>query len=202
MDEWQILNRLLDIDVTEYAHIRWVVLTGGNPALRDLSYLIELLHVRSYKVMLETQGSTFREWFASVDDLCFSPKPPSSGMEWDFNLFQQILSRTIMLNPPARPYLKVPVFTDEDLEFALKVHQTYPDLEMFVSVGNDDPALPTVSNPNPKLIPGDNPRNTREVVLGNFKEVLEKILNSYPGLQDCRIFPQQHTLLWGNQRGH
>lgn len=205
MDAWEILQRLLDVDVSESACIRWVVLTGGNPALLELDYLIELLHKRSYRVMVETQGTTFRKWFADVDDLCFSPKPPSSGMEWDFGVFQRILdglahAQLVYAMEPRDPYLKVPVFTDEDLEFALKVHQTWPSLELFISIGNDDPSLPTVGNPTPDT--SIHYPITTDVVLNNFKEVLEKVLNSYPGLQDCRIFPQQHTLLWGNARGH
>jgi 7-carboxy-7-deazaguanine synthase len=210
MDEWSVITKVLELDQPKNdAFIRWVVLTGGNPALLPLQYLIELLHVRSYKVMLETQGSVYREWFAEVDDLCFSPKPPSSRMDWDFGTFQRILDRLKEdmairainkdLAPQKPPYLKVPVFTDEDLAFADEVHRHWPELEFFVSIGNDDPSLPTVGNPHPDpkaIYP------TQAIILDNYKRVTEEILLNWPGLQDARTFPQQHTLLWGNARGH
>lgn len=219
MDEWAILTQLLELDQPQNdAFIRWVVLTGGNPGLLNLEYLVELLHVRSYKVMVETQGSTYRPWYTHVDDLCFSPKPPSSGMEWDFVFFDKMLVR-LMKDSVKRareleqetfplPYLKVPVFDVGDLNFALKVHQSWPDLEMFVSIGNDNPMLPTVGNPNPvwpkslSEIPPETSEEAAAVVMQNFRDVLEQILHNWPGLQDCRIFPQQHVLLWGNARGH
>lgn len=203
MDEWQILTRLLDIDVSEYSSIRWVVLTGGNPALRDLSYLIELLHTRSYKVMLETQGSVYRYWYKDVDDLCFSPKPPSSGMVWDFDLFDHIL-QSLHADKAKAPYLKVPVFTLADFDFVEKVHRRWPNLEMFISIGNEDPQLPTVGNPNPEKTwkEGQEHKATRDMVLYKFRDTVEYVLAKRPSLQDCRIFPQQHTLLWGNARGH
>lgn len=206
MTEWDIIHSLNNLDMQDGGMSpKWIVLTGGNPALRDLSYLIELLHVRHQKVMLETQGTVYREWFGSVDDLCFSPKPPSSGMEWDFDLFQRILDKfyvdhaeVIHENPP---YLKVPVFTYGDLDFAKAVHRRWPDIEMFLSIGNDNPAMPTVGNPNPDLQSFDNPREAAAVVLQNFRDWTDIILRDQE-LADVRTFPQQHTLIWGNGRGH
>lgn len=182
--------------------IRWVVITGGNPALLDLTEVVDLLHNGHFKVMVETQGSTYRDWYRLVDDLCFSPKPPSSGMDWSFRDFGRIL-HTLRLNAPhVEPYLKVPVFDDLDLDFAETVHAEWPDLEMFISIGNEDPTLPTVGVPNPEIPPLVHTSLTRDVVLDKFRMVVDDILAKRPHLQDTRIFPQQHTLLWGNERGH
>lgn len=206
MDEWDIIAALNRLGRGSEVSPTWIVLSGGNPALRDLAYLIELLHVRQQKVMLETQGSVYRKWFGDVDDLCFSPKPPSSKMEWDFLLFDRILGRLdldhVELMQKNPPYLKVPVFTHEDLEFATKVHQTWPDLEMFISIGNDTDSLPTVGNPNPpkSLSSFADKIDTRERVLDHFAEWTETILKRQ-ALAGVRIFPQQHTLIWGNERG-
>lgn len=57
-----------------------VILSGGNPALLALEPLVELLHARGQEVHVETQGSRWRPWLASVDRLIVSPKPPSSAM--------------------------------------------------------------------------------------------------------------------------
>lgn len=212
MDEWGIINAVNELDKDEDAQrfIRWVVLTGGNPGLFNLQYLIELFHARKYKVMVETQGSTFRPWYADVDDLCFSPKPPSSGMDWSFEDFRGILKalQEAQLNHkevPRDPYLKVPIFTPEDLDFAERVHTFWPDLQMFLSVGNDNMTLPTVGNPHPQntVAPGLTLIEwARESVLDNFQDLVATILRERPALQDCRVFPQQHVLLWGNARGH
>lgn len=212
MDEWQILQRVNDLDLDTNRCIRWVVLTGGNPGLLNLDYFIELLHKRSYKVMVETQGSTYRPWYVEVDDLCFSPKPPSSGNTSDLGLLDRILTRYMgdaaeaaMVKesetfPFPLPYLKIPIFTPEDLDYAEEAHARFPDLEFFLSIGNVDPLLPTVGNPEPELMTGI--PLTRDIVLDSFRSWVEAVLESRPSLQDARIFPQQHTLLWGNDRGH
>lgn len=187
----------------------WVVFSGGNPALLNLSSLIDLLHQREHKVMVETQGSVFREWFGKVDDLCFSPKPPSSGMVWDFALFDSILGRTIQsqldwaqaqergTNP--LPYLKIPIFTDEDLEFAAQVKHVWGStLQLFLSIGNNDDSLPTVGNPNPGG--GTDVGLTRDIIIENQKHWTERILKDQR-FDGVKIFCQQHVIMWGNQRG-
>lgn len=201
--------QLNQVSRSRWVGVKWVVLTGGNPGLLDLSHLIDMFHRGRIKVMVETQGSTYREWYTQVDSLCFSPKPPSSKMDWSFNDFDRILTR-LMSDSVQRareeeretfpmPYLKVPIFTDEDLDFAEEVHARF-SLPMFLSIGNDDVSLPTVGNPEPEFT--DHPSLTRTQILDNFREILDKVLRTRPSLQDCQIFPQQHVLLWGNERGH
>lgn len=212
MSAWTILDKVHKLG-KDGDFIRWVVLTGGNPGLLDLDELIDLLHTRKYSVMLETQGTTFRPWFAKVDDLCFSPKPPSAGNVTDLLDFRKILgalhlaqrdqsSRGDIHRGP--PYLKIPIFDVLDLKYAENVHAQFPHLELFLSIGNTDPLLPTVGNPTPD-IPTDPVLTgrfwTQQLVLENFKKVVEMVLEDFPALQDCRIFPQQHSLIWGNEKG-
>lgn len=210
MDKWGIYAAITDLGRgTRSSKVNWIVLTGGNPGLLNLDNLIDTLHEGGYKIMLETQGTTYRQWYTQVDDLCFSPKPPSSGNTSDLDLLDKILTRymedasekaaygsnTLFL----LPYLKVPVFTDDDLDFAEDVHTRFSDLEFFLSIGNVDPLLPTVGNPEPEVMTGI--PLTRDIVLDSFRGIVEHVLESRPLLQDVRIFPQQHTLLWGNERG-
>jgi len=210
MNPWGILGKLSALDIDSGLSPTWIVLTGGNPALLNLSHLIDLLHARSQKVMLETQGSVFREWFGKVDDLCFSPKPPSSGMAWSFGDFDRILTRTIQMQCEwaeaqdrgsfPLPYLKVPIFTDEDLEFAAEVKNHWGNTcELFLSIGNNDPSLPTVGNPHPDL--NMDWWATADLVLQNQRKWTERILEDQR-FADVRIFSQQHVLLWGNARGY
>src|SRR4051812_37910168 len=58
----------------------WVTISGGNPALHELGQVVDELHASGYRVSVETQGSRWRDWLASVDRLTISPKPPSSEM--------------------------------------------------------------------------------------------------------------------------
>src|SRR5215472_14642665 len=58
-----------------------VVLSGGNPAMHDLTDLVHELHAHHFKIACETQGSRWQKWLTEIDRLVISPKPPSSGMQ-------------------------------------------------------------------------------------------------------------------------
>ncbi len=64
-----------------------VSLSGGNPAIQPLGELIALGKPHGYRFALETQGSIAKDWFADLDVLTLSPKPPSSGMITDWAAF-------------------------------------------------------------------------------------------------------------------
>lgn len=69
-----------------------VTLSGGNPAIQPLAPLIEAGRARGYRFAMETQGSVARDWFAGLDMLVLSPKPPSSGMTVDWDMFEACVS--------------------------------------------------------------------------------------------------------------
>src|ERR1700722_5251891 len=78
-------ERLTVNDITDRLHALapgpdLVVLSGGNPALLELGSLVRALQGDGKRVAVETQGSRWRDWLATVDRLVVSPKPPSSGM--------------------------------------------------------------------------------------------------------------------------
>ena len=62
-----------------------VSISGGNPAIQDFDPVIALGRAEGYGFACETQGSIARPWFADLDMLVLSPKPPSSGetVDWD-----------------------------------------------------------------------------------------------------------------------
>lgn len=206
MTRWEIIDKLNNLQ--GYSSPEWVVLTGGNPGLLDLDLLIDLLHIREQKVMVETQGSTYRQWYTKVDDLCISPKPPSAGNITDLGFLDRILGKMWVDLPEEKSredtwmtnkvYFKVPIFSDEDLDYAYLVRTQFPQFEMFLSVGNNDPSLPTVSSPTGWEFPDLS--FTRKKVLDHFALILDKVLKDQR-FDGCRIFPQQHVLVWGNERG-
>lgn len=155
---------------------RDLTITGGNPALHDLTELIRLLKADGWRIHVETQGTRAPAWLAQVDLVTFSPKPPSSGMPEDW----EGLAAGIRLARQA--VLKVVVFDDRDYEYARRVRRRFPHLPFVLQVGNrvgeDD----------------------RESLLARLAWLAERALAD-PELEGVRVLPQLHVLLWGNRRG-
>lgn len=187
---------------------QWVVLTGGNPALWNLSELIHRLHAFNYKVMVETQGTMWKDWLYSVDDLCLSPKPPSSGNEVTVEMFKAFLADRWTQNESQylsffdRAYLKVVVFDEDDYEYAVEMHQKFPKFDFYISGGTYTDSLPTVSNPNPpeRNSNFDYLADTRWAVSERFRWLAE-VASCDPRMKDAKILPQLHVIAWGDERG-
>lgn len=177
----EIWERLVRIGGRKFNH---VTISGGNPALlKNMGELVELLHQNNIQVALETQGSRWQDWLYDIDDLTISPKPPSSLMKTDFNVLDDIISRI----KKEQTSLKVVVFNQEDLAYAKKVHSRYPELSFFVQVGNED----TATVDNDKLI---------QKLLNQYEWLIEEVMQD-EDLNNVRVLPQLHTLVWGNKRG-
>lgn len=193
MDVIEILNHLCALDDGP----EWVVLSGGNPALLKLDELVQALHMVGLRVMVETQGTVFNSWLWAADELCMSPKPPSSGntvLHPQLSMFLSKFSET----QKSSMYFKVVVFDDIDYEYAREVHQEWPRFDFFLSVGNDDPSLATVSQPLGWECPSV--KYTRKKVLEKTSWLMDKVKTD-PQMSDVRVLPQLHVLAWGNQRG-
>ncbi len=159
-----------------------ITVSGGNPALQPLEALLELGHARGHTFALETQASRPQSWFAKLDHLVLSPKPPSSGMEFNPQQLAQCLEKG--QNGPHLS-LKVVVFDEADYHFARRVHELHPEIPFFLSVGN------------PSAQSGDGADT------GDLTARLEWLLAraGRDGWFDATISPQLHVLLWGNKRG-
>lgn len=193
MTEEEIVRQLRSLPLTD-----WVVFSGGNPALLDLDELVKMLF--PYRVMVETQGTVWNEWLNRADEICVSPKPPSSGNRTSLYTIRDFLEKCRF---KTSVYLKIVVFDEEDYIYARTVARTFDIHDIFFSVGNEDPYLPTVENPNPK-IPFINPQEARD---RTRREVLTKMtwlmetLAADREMRHVRVLPQMHVLAWGNQRG-
>lgn len=176
-----------------------VTISGGNPALigEPMNDLIALLQDNNIRVGLETQGTRWQRWMQFVDDMTISPKPPSSHMITDFDKLTALMhnidrARGITIFNSSlegvsinRNYtLKVVVFDDADYAFAQDVHQRYPHVPFYLSVGNIDAKEQ-----------GD--------ISGRLLEKLgwlwDKVIHD-PIMNDARPLPQLHTLVWANRR--
>lgn len=157
---------------------RYVVFSGGNPALLHLDLLVQSLHDLGWTIAVETQGTRFKEWLKLVDRVVISPKPPSSRQPFrlsDLVRFVDGLSKK-------RVALKVPIYDDNDLAFAERIFTALPFYGRYLSIAND------WRKPN-----------TTDELLARYRWVIEAA-QLRPATAQARVLGQIHVLLWGNER--
>lgn len=180
----------------------WVTLSGGNPALHDLTDLVNRLHELKFKVAVETQGTIWKQWLRNVDQLTVSPKPPSSGMKNSapnlVGFMDNIRNEYGDWGIPGELCLKIPVFDETDYLFAHATHQLFPEIPFYLSVvtlmGGLDGHFGQGS--------GDSgaPVDTRETLLDRYKWLAERTAGD-SAMGDVTVIPQLHALIWGHGRG-
>ncbi|MCJ8012373.1 7-carboxy-7-deazaguanine synthase QueE [Paenibacillus sp. KQZ6P-2] len=185
MDAKAIWDELKCIGGDRFSH---VTLSGGNPLLLpQLSSLVSLLKAYGIRMAVETQGTRWQDWLTEIDEVTISPKPPSSGMATDWDKLDGIVNR-LGSRPERYAYsLKVVIFDDHDLEYAQTVHNRYPNVPMFLQVGNSD------------VTRMDKDTHAAELIK-QYEALIDKVMTSEV-LNDVRVLPQLHTLVWGNKRG-
>jgi 7-carboxy-7-deazaguanine synthase len=168
-----------------------VTLSGGNPAIQPLEELLDLGHQHGYTFAIETQGSVAQSWFAKLDYLTLSPKPPSSKQvtRWE-RLDRSILSATqnVGMQEARNTHicLKIVVFDEEDYAYARYVAQRYPQFPLYLQAGNHTP-----------------PQSGQEIdipgILARMDWLIQRTIADR--WYEVTVLPQLHTLLWGNRRG-
>jgi 7-carboxy-7-deazaguanine synthase len=175
-----------------------ISLSGGNPAIQPLSGLIKLGKQKGYQFALETQGSIAQDWFADLDVLTLSPKPPSSGMETDWVKLDQCVKAATL--PPLSPRtaggkseaeggsvvavsLKIVVFDEQDYLYAKDAAARYPTLPVYLQPGNH-----VVNGPA-----------DQGGLMERMRWLIDRTLSD--GWYAAKILPQLHVLIWGNKRG-
>jgi 7-carboxy-7-deazaguanine synthase len=197
----EIVEQLLKLNKRVKAP--WIVITGGNPALHDLSTLVDLLHEHGWLVSVETQGSKWRDWLRDIDRLCLSPKPPSANVKYQFQVVQRFFNEALEARASGERdyhwlFLKIPIFDLKDLEWVVKVRKQLSDAILYLSAGND--ASRSVGAPTR--------RDLREIgeirrdLLIRARKLIERTY-AFPELCSSDVFIQTqfHVLLWGNEKG-
>ncbi|MDC0762744.1 MULTISPECIES: 7-carboxy-7-deazaguanine synthase QueE [Brevibacillus] len=178
---WEELTRL---GGDRFSH---VTISGGNPALlTGIGDLLALLKEHGIRTAIETQGSKWQAWLPLIDDITISPKPPSSGMETDFQALDRIVHELLEQKHPGLS-LKVVVFDDADFAYARTIHQRFPEVPFYLQPGNSD------------LTDADTPR-LRDKLLESFEWLIDHAMAT-PDMNDAKVLPQLHALVWGNKRG-
>jgi len=172
-----------------------VVLSGGNPAIHDLSSLVAAIQEYGLEVAVETQGSRWQDWLENVERLVISPKPPSSGMankahEHETTFFMQKVENWCYPSPYEQTWvaLKIVIFDEEDYEWALDFGLRYPWVPLYLSVGT-----PQVEGVAIEEI-------TRDYILSRFRWLSEKAMNDIRA-RHAKVLPQLHVLAFGTGRG-
>ena len=186
--EWERLSTSAVLDrIRALSGPCLVTLSGGNPAIQPLGDLIDAGHAEGYTFTCETQGSVPAPWFAALDHLVLSPKPPSSGMETDWDRLDR--SVDLAASGDTDTALKVVVFDDEDYAYARDVHARHPDLPLYLQVGN----------PDPPGTDGDGPGIDVAANLVRLRRLMDRVCADR--WHEARVLPQLHALTFGNERG-
>ncbi len=182
-DEWKPMNaEEIFVQVQELSGGKPLVvsLSGGNPAIQNLKPLIDLGKENGYTFALETQGSIAQEWFADLDVLTLSPKPPSSGMNTDWDALDACVKA---VGPSTKIALKIVIFDDVDYKYAQDVAARYPKLPLYLQPGNH------FSEKAPDM----------DALMERMRWLTEKVTSDE--WFSATVLPQLHVLMWGNQRG-
>jgi 7-carboxy-7-deazaguanine synthase len=163
-----------------------VSLSGGNPTIQPLGPLIARGHAEGYRFALETQGSLAKEWFAELDVLVLSPKPPSSGMATNWAAFDDCLR---MAGERPQIALKIVIFDDLDYEYAREAATRYSHLPVYLQPGNH---TPPPADAEDALVDIDG-------IVERMRWLVEKVGNDR--WFEARVLPQLHVIIWGNRRG-
>ncbi|MEP2943716.1 MAG: 7-carboxy-7-deazaguanine synthase QueE [Hyphomicrobiales bacterium] len=164
-----------------------VTLSGGNPAIQPLGDLIKLGQEAGYQFALETQGSISQDWFGDLNMLVLSPKPPSSGEQVKWDMFDECIARA---GRATKVVMKIVIFNDRDYAWARDTADRYPALPLYLQTGNHTPPHPEDDDDDDIDIDAINER-TRWLV---DKALSDQWFNVH-------ILPQLHVLIWGNKRG-
>jgi 7-carboxy-7-deazaguanine synthase len=161
-----------------------VVLSGGNPALLELGKLVFALQSIGKRVAVETQGSRWQDWLAQVDRLVISPKPPSSNMAGAKEM-TELREFIRHVTPHTQPAMKIVVFDQADLDWAVERHVEHPELPLFLSAGTDV---------------GLSEDATLNRLRDRFRWLCEAVV-SRSELRTARVLPQLHVIAWGTAKG-
>ena len=205
MTSEEIFLRLLEARQT--TGVNWVTYSGGNPCMHDVSELTKRLQDNDFAIAVETQGTIIPKWLPYTNIVTVSPKSPGMGETFEEGKFSDFIRATVASGVVC--VLKVVVFSQQDIEFALEVG----DIAMQAGLR---PAMRFLSlgNPNPPILgqdmklhdeqPGEFtavPRDRDEHVkflLNDYRSLCDDILSD-SRVTDWKFLPQLHVLLYGNE---
>lgn len=180
---WDIVRELR----TLASHCWQVTITGGNPALHDLSSLIDILRVEGYGIAVETQGTLFREWLRWCDLVTVSPKPPSAGVCTPPTMVKRFIARVLSSQEgqaPARVALKIVVDPDSQEDYAYA-----KDLALWYAHAPFPTYLTCCTHAD----------DTRDTLIARYQRLEARVLTDLD-LPDVHVGVQWHVVVHGAGR--
>lgn len=185
--------------IDPHNHIRWLTLTGGNPAMHKGQARFELLD--DLKVLtgkyfaIETQGTMFPNWHVLMDHVTLSPKPPSSGNTTaiDHPALEDWVAASERFNDDVGQYyyendicLKIVIADKEDLAYAASVHKKWPEIPLYLQ----------------PMTPQTIKRGLTDRLVSDTIQLQKWVLESGDfNLAFTKVMPQIHAILHGIGRG-
>lgn len=171
-----------------------VTFSGGNPALYDLSDVVDLLHIDNTEVWVETQATIYSPWLAKCDQVILSPKGPGmddarKGTPSMAFLYEYLVH---LANDGLRfgaANFKVVCFGEEDLDYVVRLARYFPHqfgCRIYLSVGNAEPE-------------SSDHDSVKRTVMQDYKSLCERVAST-KGLEFVTVLPQLHVAVYGNKR--
>jgi 7-carboxy-7-deazaguanine synthase len=199
--------------------VQWITFSGGNPLMHQLDELVDLLIEAGFLINVETQGTLWQDWLWKCTTITVSPKSMGMGEKYEEGKFAGFVQKCNGVVPVC---VKVVVFAEQDLEFALHIYQTAQiakknwlydsPIAYYLSLGNPYPPVVMQDEntgamsitENPGLVGFDGRREYEKdqvkELLCSYRRLSEELLQD-PRLKMYRFLPQLHVLVYGNEAG-
>jgi len=165
---------------------RWINISGGNPALYpQLDKFIALAKTYGYSIAVETQGTQQPEWFSDIELLTISPKPPSAG---NMTTVAQV-TKCLDAAGGGKTQIKIPILGVDDMDYAELMYHAF----MKTSLIDDFSIQPVNEGVDPDTA------FDQEATFNKMRTMVKMVHERQMAF--CRVTPQLHALLWGNERG-
>lgn len=193
MDEDEIYFKLREL--APYCKV--VSISGGNPALHDMTDLVKLLRMHGYYINVETQGTVYKKWLNYCQSVTVSPKPPSAGGSVDLESLKSFfrkLGDLVTVDDPE--YKQSPEVTmkivvdpdqDEDYTFAGDLFKWADDAPVW-EIANRYVSTLTY------------PTDTEEDLTRRWHRLIDRV-SADATIGDIGVLPQLHVLVWGHRLG-
>lgn len=174
---------------------KWFTISGGNPAIHDLTKFVQEMCKSDFRLSVETQGTFAPDWLQLCHVITCSPKGPGMGEITNLIVLDKFVEK-FGKHPGFN--LKIVVFDQRDLDFAADLIDRYKS-----TVSTNDMYL-SLGNANPPDVQGEsiiNPAIHQQSLLDRYRMLLEDIMH-HPLLSQVKFLPQWHVFVFGNAKGH
>ena len=157
-----------------YSHLQWINFTGGEPTLWS-DEILECIHIlgKNFKSCIQTNGKQWpEELFKKLDKICMDIKLPCSGEKSNLSYIARLRQQD---------EVKYVIQDDIDLKNALQIIKTFPTLASVII--------------QPVLLHHE----SLDAYYQRIRWLIEQM--QYENVQNYKVLPQYHQLLWRDQPG-